>query len=151
MRNWMSKLMSGRTRVAWRILLMGVLCLSVGTAAMAGTFTWDTGAGNWDACASWVYVGQDCDGSPRYPSTTSDDAIIPSYPAGATVIVNLITDTIDDLSISWQSGGLNYVEFRSKDGGGNTLTADTVTITGPTSGSLPLQVLISDDARILTN
>ena len=103
--------------------VLGVLCISALVLAAGGsTWEWDGSGGtdSWSLCPNWTVLA----GMPQvcYPSTGNDDVIIPT--AGSAWDVDLITDTIDDLTIE------DDVNFGA-DSGTPTLTVDSFSISGP--------------------
>jgi hypothetical protein len=114
-----------RRKLRWVALAAtGLTC----AAALAANFTW-SGAGSdddWDTCNNWVVLFPQ---TPCYPddTLTTDDATIPYTGGGHDV--NLITETMDDLTI------LGTVRFGTA-GGSPTLTVDTIVISGGSSGSV---------------
>ena len=126
-----------KRKVVMRIILaaLAVVMVGAGGVALATTYIWTDNQANhdWDDCLNWVsYGGAGC----RYPSTTNDDAIIPS--TGGPWTVELVTDGIDDLTIS------DDTDFDSATGGAVTLTVDTLTIAGGVT------VTITGSAGIVT-
>ncbi|MBU0637870.1 MAG: hypothetical protein KKB50_03325 [Planctomycetes bacterium] len=116
-----------------RILLAVLAIGCTGALALAATYTyWGAGPDDdWDTCKNWILVGiGTCS-----PSTTSDDATIPS--AGSTWSINLVTAEMDDLTIA------GSVDFASP-GSTQTLTVNSLTIDG--SGG---EVVITIDGVIL--
>lgn len=106
-----------------RIILVALAVVMVGGGgvALATTYFWNGNQANhdWDDCLNWdVIGGVGC----RYPSTTSDDAIIPS--TGGPWTVELVNEAIDDLTIS------DDTDFGSATGTPVTLKVDTLTICG---------------------
>jgi len=98
---------------------------TIAGAAYANTYIWDGAGANdyWDNSANWdplVIPG-------TYPNADTDDAIIPA--TGGPHDVQLITEQIDDLTIT------GSVDLTPKSGT-PTLTLDTLTISGGTSGTV---------------
>jgi len=111
-----------------------MVMLVVVSVGFAGSFTW-TGNGSdddWDTTANWT--SSSCMGC--YPDDTGDDATIPTPACCTGYAVNLITESIDDLTIEGD------VDF-SGASGDPVLTVDSVTIIGPA-------VLTMSDASIRT-
>ena len=108
--------------VVVRIILvaLAVVMVGAGGVALAHTYAWTDSQANheWDDCLNWNFIGGGA--GCRYPSTTHDDAIIPS--TGGPWTVELVTDAIDNLTIS------DDTDFDSSTGSPVTLTVDTLTI-----------------------
>lgn len=106
------------------IFKAGVAYLLGATVCLAGTFSW-TGAGSdddWDTIPNWSGLG----GSLGYPDDYADDAIIEGPGASpATTTVNLVDETIDDLTVTGR------VSFEDPANADPQLHVDTFTITGP--------------------
>ena len=115
-----------------------VFVCAVVPLALGGLFTWDGSDGDdWSADASWAGL------SPGYPDDSGDDAVFSEV--DGTWDVNQKEDlTIDDFTISFEDGGT----FRLAKG--FTLTVDSLTVYGPTSGTGNTFVEFKTQARLKT-
>lgn len=120
-----------------RAAMLVVCIVAVAWAASSGTFELDT-SGNWNTCSNWTLLA----GRPAacYPSVGNDDAIIPD--GGSTWSVDLVTVTIDDLTIE------DSVDFGAVSGT-PVLTVDSVTISGGTTTTTVATV--DEQAKIMAN
>jgi hypothetical protein len=116
-----------------KTLLALVLAFAVASVvALGASFTWTGNGGDddWDTCGNW----DACEALVQYPGDCNADATI-----SGTYTVDLITESIDDLTIS------GTVTFGDANGNDPFLSADSLTIVGGAS------VTIGEGATITTS
>ncbi len=113
--------------MVFRHVKLATLVVSLlGALALGGTYWWEGDVdSDWDTYGNWYWSGAFTPNP--YPSTTADDAHITPDGTGT---VNLITEEIDDLSIT------RDVDFGSATGSAVTLIVDSLTIEGEVTVTL---------------
>lgn len=107
--------------------LIAIACVSLCAALGVGATFWWLGLVGpaWTACQNWG-ASAEIPGMGCYPSTSSDDAMIPWRTDGWNI--NLVTTEIDDLSV------YASVNFGAEEAGTPTLTVDSLVISTRDSG-----------------